>query len=349
VAIDPGVLAAAVVLCVLLVLAAIAVTVRQLGPGRDVEALAPPRAGLPQSLGAPLTPDDPDFPPAISFRQYSVVETARGGVGTVYRAIHPATGGLYAIKQLNRQFTNDQVVIEAFHRGAAMLMRLRHPNIVRVYYDWMERNEERHEHYVVMEYLPGETMHDRVRTEAPLPVDERFLEEVRGIGDAVSYLHGNQIVHRDLKPENFRLHGRRYKLLDFDTAIHRGQRGLLPQDGVPVGTPEYMSPEQARGAPDIDGRADVYSFGILLYELLTGNVPFSGAPSRVLIDQMETPPPPPRSLNDQIPPAVDAVILMALQKDRERRFQSIQALLTALESAIPETAAIGSTSDGKGV
>ncbi len=266
---------------------------------------------------------------------------ARGGVGTVYRAVHPATGGVYAIKQLSRQFVTDQLVIDAFERGAAMLMDLRHPNIVTVYYYWTEPNEGWHDHYVVMEYLPGNTMHDLIRREAPLPFDAEFMKIIRGIGDAVSYLHTFDIVHRDIKPENFRLSEGRYKLIDFDTAISRAHRGLMPQDGMPVGTPEYMSPEQARGAGDIDVRADVYSFGMLLYELLTANVPFTGAPSRVLIDQMETPPRSPRLINERIPKPVADIILMALSKERDRRFQSITALMHALESAfsatIPET------------
>jgi len=262
---------------------------------------------------------------------------ARGGVGTVYRATHPETGKVYAIKQLSRQFVQDQLVIHAFHQGAAMLMDLRHPSIVKVYYDWDERNEGWQDHFVVMEYLPGETLHDLIRSEAPVPLDDRLMGIINGIGEALSYLHAHDIVHRDIKPENFRLADSRYKLLDFDTAIRRSQRGLYAPDGMPVGTPEYMSPEQARAATDIDFRADVYSLGMLLYELLTGAVPFNGAPSRVLIDQMETAVQSPRKLNALVPEPVADIILMALHKDRDRRFQSISAMMAAFQNAYAAT------------
>ena len=258
---------------------------------------------------------------------------ARGGVGTVYRVTHPQTGIPYAIKQLNRQFLQDQLVIDAFHTGAAMLMELRHPHIVRVYYDWVEHNEGWQDHFVIMEYLPGQTLHDLIRTKSPLPFDAWLMDLARSLGDAISYLHSHDIVHRDIKPENFRLGDSGFKLLDFDTAISRSRRRSTSQDGMPVGTPEYMSPEQARGISDIDPRADVYSFGMLLYELLTGTVPFTGAPSRVLIDQMETAPRHPRSIAPQIPAPVDDIIMMALQKERDRRFQSIGAMMAALGSA----------------
>ena len=321
------------ILCILLVIAALAITSRQLAPGRQQSALAPPVVhALAPAMNQGLS-DEPDYPRSVRFSQYSTSMLARGGVGTVFRSVHPDSGTVYAIKQLSKQFVRDQVVIDAFHRGVAMLMQLRHPNIVRVYYDWVEPGDGCQEHYAIMEFLSGETLHDLVRREAPLSVDDRFMSLVTSIGEAVSYLHSHEIIHRDIKPENFRFSNGRFKLLDFDTAVHRLHRGMLHQDGLPIGTPEYMSPEQARGAVDIDPRTDVYSFGMLIYELLTGTVPFTGAPSRVLIDQMESVPTPPKSINPQLPPSISSIILMALNKERDRRFQSISAVLTALRSA----------------
>jgi serine/threonine-protein kinase len=214
-----------------------------------------------------------------------------------------------------------------------MLMDLRHPSIVRVFYDWAEQNDGWTDHYVIMEFLSGLTLHELIRREAPMPFDERARDIVFSIGAAVAYLHEQDIIHRDIKPENFRLSQGHFKLLDFDTAFCPSCRGLVSQDGMPVGTPEYMSPEQARGASDIDARADVYSFGMLMYEMLTGTVPFTGAPSRVLLDQIETAPHSPRVLQPGIPGPVAEIIMMALQKDRERRFRTIPAMLTALQEA----------------
>jgi hypothetical protein len=245
-----------------------------------------------------------------------------GGMGSVYLAVQPAIGSRVAIKVLSEQCARDAELLERFFAEAKAVNLIRHEHIVSVL-DLATLPDGRP--YIVMEYIEGQTLAAMVRGKAaPLGGVMSVMGEVLS---ALAAAHAIGIVHRDLKPDNVLVTAEGHaKVLDFGIAklapgLH--DASSRTKTGALLGTPAYMAPEQISGAGSVDARADIYAAGILLYEAVTGRVPFSGSSIfDVMRAQVEQTPAPPRTLRADLPEPIEAVILTALQKDPALRFQS---------------------------
>ncbi len=249
-----------------------------------------------------------------------------GGMGTVYRAAHLLIDRPVAVKVLNQRFVEDEAAQTRFRREARAAGRLQHPNVAAVT-DFGQTQDGLV--YIVMELLEGRSLREVLAHEAPLDV-ARAVSLMLQIAAAVAAAHEAGIIHRDLKPGNIFVVQRRnsppvVKVLDFGIAklaadaVEDLEAHALTQTGVMIGTPRYMSPEQCDGAK-LTPAADVYSLGIIFYELLTGATPFTGtSPIAVAVQHSSKPPRPPRELRPAIPPALEAVVLHALEKQPAAR------------------------------
>lgn len=281
-----------------------------------------------------------------------------GGMGTVYRALHLLIDRPVAVKVLNRLFVEDEAARTRFRREARAAGRLQHPNAVTVT-DFGESQDGYV--YLVMELLEGRTLRDVLAKEAPLDVARSVALMVQ-ISAAVAAAHDAGIIHRDLKPANIFIVQRAevpavVKVLDFGIAKlaaelldeEEEERQELTQVGAMIGTPRYMSPEQCDGV-DLTPAADVYSLGCILYEMITGTVPFSGAtPLAIAVKQTSEIPRPPREFVSSIPPALEQAVLHALEKRPEDRPANAAAfreeLMATAERLGLEHAAVTSSPD----
>jgi serine/threonine-protein kinase len=267
---------------------------------------------------------------------YRIVElTGVGGMGRVYRAEQLALGRSVAIKVIHPQLSNDDLFAERFYQEARAASALNHPNTVSVI-DFGRTEDGMH--YLVMEYLQGQDL-SQVLLAGPLSIARACAIGVDMLS-ALSEAHVNGIVHRDIKPENLFVEHLRsgrdvVKVLDFGIAKLATERSTTSTHGDElVGTPEYMSPEQVRGEP-VDGRSDLYATGVVLYELLTGKVPFLGAsPQQTMRGHLELDATPPRQLRADIPPVLERVVLRALQKRPADRFESAADMAAALSEVV---------------
>lgn len=257
-----------------------------------------------------------------------------GGMGTVYRAKRLLIGDVAAVKILHAEHTRDKRAVERFRRETHTAARLKHSNAVTVY-DTGVSDDGRL--YFVMELVEGQNLRDVLRHQGPL-TQGAAAEITRQVCAALDEAHRLGIVHRDLKPENIVVQqtpqGPRVKVLDFGIAsLADLTLQKLTQTGGIVGTPHYMSPEHCLGE-ELDGRADVYSLGVTLFEMLTGIVPFnSPTPTAIVVQHVNQPPPPLRSINLSISPPVEAVVLRAMSKRREDRPQTAGTLAQELLAA----------------
>lgn len=262
---------------------------------------------------------------------YRVVEQlGQGGMATVFKAYHPGLDRYVAIKVLHAAFKGDETFLARFQREARVVAKLEHPNIVPVY-DFAEHNGSP---YLVMKFVEGETLKARLQRER-LSLKET-LKVIEAVGGGLDYAHKQGILHRDIKSSNVMLaaDGGIY-LADFGLArIASAGESTLSMDSM-VGTPHYMSPEQARGVKDLDAGTDIYSLGVVLYELVVGRLPYSAdTPFAIIHDHIFTPLPMPRSVNVNVPEAVERVLLKALAKERADRFVDVAALVSAFRSAV---------------
>lgn len=266
--------------------------------------------------------------------QYAVRgQVGRGSMATVFVADDLRTGGRVAIKVLDPRLVAS-LTVERFHREIAILQRLSHPRIVPLLASG-EVGEGLGRLGLCYYIMPfeGETLGSRLAEVGPLP-----LEEVRrlaaDLGEAIDYAHREGIVHRDVKPDNVLLREGRGLLCDFGIAravvAAGGER--ISSSGVVIGTAGYLSPEQAAGRNDIDGRVDVYGMGCVLYEMLTGEMPFTG-PSvhAVILKHLTAVAPPIRTVRPDVPAYVEAAVMRALSKNRDDRPASAGALAAALQ------------------
>ncbi|OQY35997.1 MAG: hypothetical protein B6243_04080, partial [Anaerolineaceae bacterium 4572_5.2] len=271
------------------------------------------------------------FTPGETVGSYRIIEKiGHGGMATVYKAYHAPLDRDVAIKVLHPAFKNDPQFFSRFQREARIVAKLEHSNIVPVY----DFSEHEGEPYLVMRYVQGDTLKPHLQNGPLLPAEA--LRLMRPVCNALAYAHDQGVLHRDIKPSNIMLtpDGGVY-LTDFGLArmVQAGE-STLSQDMM-VGTPQYISPEQAQGERNLDGRTDIYSLGVVLFEMLTGSVPFSGdTPFAVVHDHIYKPLPLPSVVNPDISPQVEKVILRALVKDKNDRFETVQALWQALEEAL---------------
>src|SRR6195952_2973779 len=291
-----------------------------------------------------MRPKDPFIGREILGGQYQVLEKiGTGGMGSVYKASQPAMNRMVAIKILHPKLANRKDRTSRFRREARAMSQLCHPNTVTVFgYGEMEDDGSL---YIVMEMLEGRNLNQTVRKDGPIPSDRAIPILIQVCG-ALQEAHDLGIVHRDLKPENIFLSRQGGindypKVLDFGLAKvteRQMQPGsiILTQEGMVFGTPEFMSPEQAQGKT-LDARSDIYSLAVILYEVLTGKLPFEAKSPMEYIQlhvQKEPIPLSKRVPNKVFPPELDAVIAKALAKNKEDRFQTATEFAAALQRAI---------------
>ncbi len=266
-------------------------------------------------------------------------EVGRGGTATVYLARESKHERDVAVKVL-RADIGALLGAARFLHEIKLTSRLHHPHILPLY----DSGEADGVIYYVMPYVEGESLRDRLRREKRLPVDDA-LRISREVADALSYAHAHNIVHRDIKPENILLAGGHALVADFGIARAISRSGgekweTVTSSGVVVGTPAYMSPEQATGERELDGRSDIYSLGCVLFEMLTGEAPFIGPDGELRLARRFTERVPSvRALRDTVSEHVDAVIAKALECDRADRFRSAPEFLEALSGGPISTTA----------
>src|SRR5262245_9072985 len=266
-----------------------------------------------------------------------------GGMATVYLAEDQELGRRVAIKILNERHANDEQFVERFRREAKNAAGLSHPNVVSIY----DRGEAEGTYYIAMEYVEGRTLKDLILRRGPSPIPIA-IDYTRQILQALRFAHRAGIVHRDIKPHNVIVDSDgRVKVADF--GIARAGTSQMTEAGSIIGTAQYLSPEQARGAP-VDQTSDLYSVGILLYELLTGTVPFNGeTPVEIAMKHLSQTPEPPSAHRPDVPHDLDLVVLRALAKDPGERYQSAEEMDADLEriarglGVSPETAEAATT------
>ena len=248
-----------------------------------------------------------------------------GGMANVYLAEDQELGRRVAIKILNDRHANDEQFVERFRREAKNAAALSHPNIVSIY----DRGEAEGTYYIAMEYLDGRSLKELIlsRGDAPIAV---VVEYARQILSALKFAHRHGIVHRDIKPHNVLVDGEgRVKVTDF--GIARAGASQMTEAGSIVGTAQYLSPEQARGA-DVDQRSDLYSLGVLMYEMLTGEVPFSGdTPVEIAMKHLSQTPAPPSTIRHDVPRDLDMVVMRTLAKSPDDRYQSADEMEADLD------------------
>jgi serine/threonine protein kinase len=266
-------------------------------------------------------------------------ELGRGGMATVYKAYHASLDRHVAIKVMDAAMSNEHDFIERFRREARVIARLDNPHIVPVY----DFDEHKGQPYLVLKFIDGNTLGQRLKL-APLSKTE-ILDIVTAVGSGLQYAHKQGILHRDIKPSNVLIarNGTSY-LTDFGLAKMVENSSSLTGDTI-VGTPHYISPEQALSTEKLDERTDIYSFGVMIYEMVTGRVPFDADTAFSIIeDHIYTPPPRPTSIKPDLPIAVEDIILKALSKKSSDRYGTVSDLVNAFGQAWISNAAIGTVS-----
>lgn len=284
------------------------------------------RASAPRGMKTDLT--------GSKLGPYEVLEPlGRGGMAEVYKGLHPTLGRTVALKLLPADLAKDQEFRHRFEREARVVAGLKHPNIIQVF----DCGDQDGVYYMVMEYIEGKDLGERMRAIGPMPIPQvqAIIAELAG---ALDYAHQQGIIHRDIKPSNVMLEpitstgsrNERAVLMDFGIARMVGSMTKITNTGL-IGTFDYMSPEQIRDAKDVDGRADIYSLGVMAFQMLTGKLPFTASnPGALLIAHMQQPSPDPRSLRSDLPEAIAMVILKSLEKDPVNRFATAGMVAEAM-------------------
>lgn len=256
----------------------------------------------------------------------------KGGMSAVYKATDPNLRRVVAVKLIHSHLTDDESFVRRFEEEAATVAQLRHPNIIQVF----DFNHDEGTYYIIFEFLPGETLQSRIKrlSQSNRPMDlQEVVKITAGIADALDYAHKRNLVHRDVKPANvmINVHGQPI-LMDFGIVkIVGGTQHTAT--GATIGTARYMSPEQIRST-NIDGRTDIYSLGVMLYEMVGGQAPYeSDSAMTVMMMHVSDPVPDVRSLRPGVPPALLTIINRAMSKDPNQRFRTAGEMAAALRSA----------------
>lgn len=268
--------------------------------------------------------------PGENLGPYQVIgQVGKGGMATVYKAFHAATNRYVALKVLPEQLTDQPQFVERFRQEAQTIANLQHPHILPVF----DYGESAGRMYMVMRYLDTGTLTERMKTR-PLALKEvdHFFTQLL---DALGYAHAQNVVHRDIKPSNALVDAQdNLFLTDFGIAKILERQTHFTETGAMMGTPDYMSPEQAQGVR-VDQRSDIYSVGVILYEMVTGRVPFEAeTPLAVILKHISEPLPPPTTLKPDLSPHLERVILKALAKKPEDRFATCAEFLEAWREAL---------------
>ncbi|MHB0977503.1 MAG: PASTA domain-containing protein [Candidatus Aquicultorales bacterium] len=258
-----------------------------------------------------------------------------GGMADVYKAEDTVLSRTVALKVLYRSLADDPDFVERFRREARAAASLSHPNIVAIY-DW---GAEDSTYFIVMEYIEGETLKDKIRRDGALPQPE-VVQTIKAVATALGYAHRKGVVHRDIKPHNIMI-TRENEIKVTDFGIARAGSSSITQTGTILGTAHYISPEQAKGQ-DVGPPSDIYSLGIVMFETLTGKLPFEGEnPVSVALKQIEEKPRMPSLLNREITVDLENVVMKCLAKDELLRYATAEELrddLSRIESGMPVTA-----------
>lgn len=255
-----------------------------------------------------------------------------GGMGTVYRGTHVLMDKTVAVKVLRPALAADEKIVARFSREARAASKISHPHALSVT-DFGE--SENGVVFLVMEYLDGKTLKEIIRQEGPMPLP-RAVEILRQVGGALDAAHREGVIHRDLKSDNIMLlssSGTDYaKVLDFGIAKIQEPEGEynpgLTAPDLVIGTPQYMSPEQCSQSPDIDARSDIYSLGVILYEMLVGHVPFTGgSPTAIMLRHLQQPAPSVLAERSDLPAVIGRVVARAMEKRPEDRYQTVGELV----------------------
>jgi serine/threonine-protein kinase len=255
------------------------------------------------------------------------LEKGRGGMSTLFRATDLRNGRTVAVKVPHPEMEADPVQVERFRREEQIGQEIDHPGVVKTY-----DGEARSRRYMVIEWVDGQLLRDILNREKKLPID-RAVRFARAICDALDALHKHGVVHRDLKPENVMvLDGDQIKIIDFGIAMKEDARRITQTGLTPaLGTPDYISPEQVRGQRG-DQRSDIYALGAMLYEMLTGQPPFTGSnPLAVMNERLLNDPAPARELDPAISPEVEEILFRALERDPRHRYATAAEMAWELE------------------
>jgi len=258
--------------------------------------------------------------------RYEIIEElGRGGMGNVYRVVDKKINEEMALKLLHPVIAAEKKTIECFKNELKLARKITHKNVCRMH----DLNEEEGTLYITMEYVPGEDLKSMIRMTGQLNAG-RAVSIAKQICEGLAEAHRLGVVHRDLKPRNIMIDkGGNARIMDFGIARSLKVEGIT-SDGIMVGTPEYMSPEQVKGL-EVDQRSDIYSFGIILFEMVTGKIPFEGDTSlSIALKHKTETPPDPRKFNTQIPVDLSYLILKCMEKDKEKRYQESEELFSDL-------------------
>lgn len=267
---------------------------------------------------------------ALEGRYQVLSELGRGGMGIVFQAYDKQLKEQVAIKLLSPLLSTDQEALERLTREVSLARRVTHPNVIRIH----DLSEVNGLHYVSMEYFGGTNLKEHLKRSGPLSLLSAY-QILSQVCDGLEAAHSQGVIHRDLKAQNIMIGASgQIKIIDFGLARSMRLEGMTAT-GLIMGTPEYMAPEQVAGK-HVDERTDIYALGVMLFEMLTGRLPFTGDSAiAVGFQQMKDPPPAPRSINPQIPESVERIILKALEKNPIQRYRTASEIRNEFAATLP--------------